>query len=155
MYGISKEIHTAFSVLTTPSYGTIKPALKRLEKTGCIKSQKNMSAGGRPSIYYSITQEGKEELVRLILSPPLENPIQFLTLSRIKLLCAEILSDDEFHELCNILKEKAESLYYDVSNIVNQNNITFYSKITFDNLMCEFRNFIYLLEGMNNAGNNK
>ena len=32
MYGVSKEIKELFSVLTTPSYGTIKPALTRLEK---------------------------------------------------------------------------------------------------------------------------
>ena len=34
MYGVSKEIRREFSVLTTPSYGTIKPALNRLEKSG-------------------------------------------------------------------------------------------------------------------------
>ena len=55
MYGISKEINSEFSVLTTPSYGTIKPALKRLEKTSCVRTQKTMSAGGRPSTFYSIT----------------------------------------------------------------------------------------------------
>ena len=43
MYGISKEIHTSFSVLTTPSFGTIKPALTRLQKSGFVKSQKTMS----------------------------------------------------------------------------------------------------------------
>ena len=42
MYGVSKEIHLDFSVLTTPSYGTIKPALTRLEKSGFLKTQKTM-----------------------------------------------------------------------------------------------------------------
>ena len=37
MYGVSKEIKELFSVLTTPSYGTIKPALTRLEKGGFVK----------------------------------------------------------------------------------------------------------------------
>lgn len=78
MYGISKEIRLEFSVLTTPSYGTIKPALTRLEKSGFIKTQKTMSNGGRPSTYYSITSNGREELKHLLLLPPLENPIQFL-----------------------------------------------------------------------------
>ena len=40
MYGISKAIRATFSVLTTPSYGTIKPALTRLENSGFIKSRK-------------------------------------------------------------------------------------------------------------------
>ena len=37
MYVTSKEIHAEFSVLTTPSFGTIKPALTRLEKAGFLK----------------------------------------------------------------------------------------------------------------------
>ena len=60
MYGVSKEIRSKFSVLTTPSYGTIKPDLSRLLESGFIKSQKTMSSGGRPSIYYSITNDGIE-----------------------------------------------------------------------------------------------
>lgn len=40
MYGVSKEIRNTFSVLTTPSYGTIKPALTRLETSGFVKTQK-------------------------------------------------------------------------------------------------------------------
>ena len=68
MYGISKDIHEDFSVLTTPSYGTIKPALNRLERSGFVKTQKTMSSGGRPSTYYSITSAGKEELNNLLLS---------------------------------------------------------------------------------------
>ena len=95
MYGISKEIKLEFSVLTTPSYGTIKPALTRLEKSGFIKTQKTMSNGGRPSTYYSITKHGLEELKHLLLTPPLENPIQFLPSARIKLYCADILDKDD------------------------------------------------------------
>ena len=36
MYGIQKSILEYFSVLTMPSFGTIKPALKRLENKGFI-----------------------------------------------------------------------------------------------------------------------
>ena len=66
MYGISKDIHEDFSVLTTPSYGTIKPALNRLEKLGTMKTQKTMSSGGRPSTYYSITQKGVDYMKELL-----------------------------------------------------------------------------------------
>ena len=65
MYGVSKEIKSKFLMLTTPSYGTIKPALNRLEKKGCVKTQKAMSSGGRPSTYYSITSLGVDELKEL------------------------------------------------------------------------------------------
>ena len=79
MYGLSKQIRAEFSVLTLPSYGTIKPALNRLELSGYVKSQKSMSSGGRPSTYYSITDNGRDELKVKLLEDPVDNPIQFLT----------------------------------------------------------------------------
>ena len=67
-----------------------------------------MSNGGRPSTYYSITSNGREELKHLLLLPPLENPIQFLPNARIKLYCADILNNEEQKELFNLLKHKSE-----------------------------------------------
>lgn len=154
MYGISKEIHQEFSVLTTPSYGTIKPALTRLEKSGFIKTQKTMSTGGRPSTYYSITASGKDELKRLILLPPLDNPIQFMPSARIKLFCAEILDNSEQKELFKTLKLKAESILIDTKNMQESRSSDFYPKMVFDNLTCEYKNFISLLEGFANACKN-
>lgn len=152
MYGVSKEIRGDFSVLTTPSYGTIKPALRRLENGGFVKSQKAISDGGRPSTYYSITKEGVNELKRLIMEEPLENPIQFLPMSRIKLACADILDKDEQLKMIQLLKTKAESIIIDTKNIMTFKDLSFYPKMVFDNLVCEYRNFITLLEGFENAG---
>ena len=146
MYGISKEIKGEFSVLTTPSYGTIKPALVRLDKQGCVKSQKTMSSGGRPSVYYSITQRGKEELINLLLEQPLENPIQFLPNARVRLACANVLNVSEQQELFKLLKFKAERIALDINILLKNNNLEFYSKMVFDNLICEYKNFISLLE---------
>lgn len=154
MYGISKEIRVEFSVLTTPSFGTIKPALTRLEKFGYIKTQKTMSSGGRPSTYYSISKEGKEELKKLVLSEPLENPIQFLPTARVKLACAEVLDKQEQLELFRTLKMKAESVAIDINKLLNENNLIFYQKMVFDNLICEYNNFISLLEGFERASKN-
>ena len=155
MYGVSKEIHSDFSVLTTPSYGTIKPALNRLQKGGFIKTQKSISSGGRPSNYYSITNEGIQELKRLIVEPPLDNPIQFLPMARVKLACADILDDDA--QLCMLkeLKQKSESVLIDTQNLINSNNLSFYPKMVFDNLVCEYKNFISLIEGFEHACSRK
>ena len=152
MYGVSKEIRGDFSVLTTPSYGTIKPALRRLENSGFVKTQKTMSEGGRPSTYYSITKEGVNELKRLIMEEPLENPIQFLPMSRIKLACADILNKEEQIRMIKLLKAKAESIIIDTKNIMTFKDLSFYPKMVFDNLICEYSNFISLLEGFENAG---
>lgn len=151
MYGISKEIRAEFSVLTMPSYGTIKPALRRLEKSGYVKTQKTMSSGGRPSTYYSITMEGREELKNLLLSQPQENPIQFLPNARVRLSCAECLTLEEKKELFKLLKFKAENISADIKTILISDSLEFYHKMVFDNLVCEYKNFISLLEGFEHA----
>lgn len=151
MYGVSKEIRALFSVLTTPSYGTIKPALNRLERDGFVKTQKTMSSGGRPSTYYSITKEGFNELKRLIIYPPLENPIQFLTTARVKLACADILEVTEQLEMLGQLKIKAETLLFDAKNLQKEKNLSYYPSLVFDNLICEYKNFISLIEGFEHA----
>lgn len=153
MYGVSKEIRGDFSMLTTPSYGTIKPALRRLENGGFVKTQKTISEGGRPSTYYSITKDGIGELKRLIMEEPLENPIQFLPMARVKLACADMLDKDEQVHVLHLLKAKAESIIIDTQNIMAFKDLSFYPKMVFDNLICEYKNFISLLEGFENAGN--
>ncbi len=152
MYGISKEIRDKFSVLTTPSYGTIKPALSRLQDSGFIKAQKTMSSGGRPSIYYSITNDGLEELKRLLTAQPLENPIQFLTSARIKLACAGVLNNEEQLLMFKRLKTKAESILIDAKNLIKTKELSYFPSMVFENLTCEYRNFISLVEGFVNAG---
>jgi DNA-binding PadR family transcriptional regulator len=152
MYGVSKAIKGDFSALTTPSYGTIKPALRRLENGGFVKTNKTISEGGRPSTFYTITKEGVNELKRLIMEDPLENPIQFLPFARIKLACADILDRDEQLKMINALKLKAESIIIDAKNIMTFKDLSFYPKMVFDNLICEYKNFISLLEGFENAG---
>ena len=152
MYGISKEIRGDFSVLTTPSYGTIKPALKRLEAQNFVKTQKNMSEGGRPSTYYSITNDGKEELKRLILEPPFDNPIQFLPMARVKLACADILDNSERLKMFQELKVKSENIIIEAKNITTFKALSFYPQMVFENLICEYQNFILLIEGFENAG---
>ena len=151
MYGISKEIRATFSVLTTPSYGTIKPALSRLENGGFIKKQKTLSEGGRPSCFYSITKLGEEELKRLIMAPLVENPIQFFTNARIKLACSDCLNNDEQRRMLAQIKLKAENILIDTQNMMKSNELAFYPKMVFDNLTCEYKNFISLLEGFEHA----
>ena len=154
MYGISKEIRADFSVLTTPSYGTIKPALNRLEKSGFVKTQKSMSSGGRPSTYYSITKNGFDELKGLLLSPLQENPIQYLPTARVRLACTEVLDIDEQKELFKLLTLKTESIAIDIRNILESKSLDFYQKMVFDNLLCEYKNFASLLEGFARASKN-
>ena len=151
MYGISKEIKSDLSVLTIPSIGTIKPALIRLEASGFIKSSKSLSKGGRPSVYYSITDAGKIGLRAYIKFPIKENPVQFLTSARVRLFCADVLLTNELFELVDMLKTKTASLMADTTKLVNKYDDQFYPRIVLDNLNCEYKNFLSLLEGVERA----
>ena len=151
MYGISKRIKTFFPALTNPSFGTIKPALLRLQKYGFVNAKKDISEGGRPSVYYSVTKDGIEYLKTLLLKDPSENPNLFLTNSRIKLVCSGILDDKNKMIFLDLLKSKAECIKTDALNVLTSKNPDFYCKMTYDNLVCEYNNFISLLEGLKNG----
>ena len=144
MYAIHKGIEAEFAPFTSPSFGALKPALRRLEEAGSITSRKMMSDGGKLSIFYSITREGKAELKRLMLEELSQNPLQFLSNARVKLSCAEVLA----------LKFKS-----DAENILNDEytKLSFYQKIILDNAVCEYANLITIIEGFekDNAGTRK
>ena len=151
MYGLSKEIRTKLTSLTLPSIGTIKPALVRLEASGCIMSQKTISKGGRPSVYYSIKPEGRRILNELLKSPVKINPSQFLTDARIRLYCSDVLSVNDFNEMLSGLKALTENLYSSAHKAAEDNDENFYPKMVFNNISCEYKNFLSLLEGIERA----
>lgn len=159
MYAIHKSIQEKFLAFTNPSFGALKPALVRLEKKGCLTSAKIMSSGGKLSVFYSVTKEGLKDLKNLLLQPFSNNPLQFISDASVKLSCASFLSDEEcsamFEEIIsNALMHKlnAEKILAD-----EYNPIDFYQKIVLNNTICEYNNFISMVEGFkkSNAGNRK
>ena len=58
MYAIQKRIEDNFAPFAKPSFGALKPALRRLEEKECLTSRKMMSDGGKLSVYYEITKNG-------------------------------------------------------------------------------------------------
>lgn len=150
MYAISKAIMDNFATYTQPSFGAIKPALTRLEKENFIQSRKAISDGGKLSGYYSLTRNGQIELKRLLLSKITNNPLQFNSTSRIKLCCAGYLSNEERNDLFFQIKSKAQEHKFIAEKILedNTNSLSFYQKIILDNTICEYKNFISLIESL-------
>lgn len=150
MYSVQKFIEENFGAFSKPSFGAIKPALKRLEKGNCITSQKIMSDGGKLSVFYSITRDGLAELKNLILEPLSVNPVQFISNSRIKLSCASFLDKESCASLLFHIKSLAMQHKNNAENIINDeyNQLNFYQRIVLDNTICEFSNFISILEGL-------
>ncbi|MBO6086740.1 PadR family transcriptional regulator [bacterium] len=150
MYSIQKRITDIFAPFTNPSFGAIKPALKRLGGKECLTSRKIMSDGGKLSVYYEITKTGVNELKRLILEELSENPHQFLADARVKLSCADCLDKDERERLFFSIKSKALQFKNYAQNIMNDEykQVGFYQKIILDNTVCEYTNFISVIEGL-------
>lgn len=150
MYSIQKRIEDNFAPFTSPSFGALKPALRRLEEKECLTSRKMMSDGGKLSVFYEITKAGVNELKRLLLEDLSENPLQFLSNARVKLSCADCLDNEEKKRLFFIIKSKAMQFKNKAQNILNDeySHINFYQKIILDNAACEYANFINIIEGL-------
>ncbi len=155
MYGVLKAILKKFSPYTKPSFGTIKPALIRLEKKGVIISSKSISDGGKVSVMYSITTKGLDELKNKILEVDTENPVQFLSNARIQISCAGFLDITSQKMLFEKLIKRAIVIKTDAENKISDDTITptYFHKLVLDNTICEYNNFINLLEGLEHACN--
>ena len=77
-----------------------------------------------------------------------------LSMSRIKLSCADVLTIEEQRELLKNLKLKSQILVADIKSILEKKDLEYYPKLVFDNLICEYKNFISLLEGFEHACKN-
>ncbi|MBQ3312130.1 PadR family transcriptional regulator [bacterium] len=159
MYGIQKIISDYYDVYTKPSFGTISPALKKLESLKLISSRKTISDGGRRCFYYSITNDGMKELKQILLNDLSDNPVQFFSNARIKLSCAGVLSNEELSELYSKIKTHAYLYKFNAENTLNNEyiNLDFHQKIVLDNELCELNNLISLIEELEkqNAGDSK
>lgn len=157
MYAVHKRIQEKFLAYTAPSFGAIKPALVRLEKAGCITSARIMSDGGKLSVFYSIAKDGSKRLRELLLNPFSSNPLQFLSDARVKLSCAGFLNAEDSMELFMDIKSNALMHKVNAEKILSDEYtpLDFYQKIVLDNTICEYNNFISMIEGLekNNAGN--
>ena len=157
MYGIQKAISEYFAPFTKPSFGVIKPALKRLENACFITSRRSMSEGGKQSGYYTVTTQGSKELKRLLLENMTENPIQFFSNSRLKIACASVLTKEETEELFLKLKTRALEHKFEAENILNNEytSLNFYQRIVLENTVDEINNLILLIENLEkeNVGN--
>ncbi|MBE7713088.1 MAG: PadR family transcriptional regulator [Cyanobacteria bacterium SIG26] len=159
MYAIHKRIGEYFLAYTNPSFGALKPALVRLEKKGCITTSKIMSDGGKLSVFYSITKDGMKELKELLLKPFSTNALQFFSDARVKLSCASFLSGEDAAQMYLDIKSNAVLHKNNAEKILADDYTPqdFYQRIVLDNAICEYKNFISMVEGLEkeNARNSR
>lgn len=63
-YGIARRIEQTSEGRLVLNYGTVYPALLKLEQEGSIKSEWGTSENNRKAKYYSLTTTGKKQLRR-------------------------------------------------------------------------------------------
>jgi transcriptional regulator len=63
-YGIARRIEETSKNRLTLNYGTLYPALLKLEQEGSIKAEWRQSDNNRRAKYYSLTPAGRKQLAR-------------------------------------------------------------------------------------------
>jgi PadR family transcriptional regulator, regulatory protein PadR len=63
-YGIARRIEETSRHLLTLNYGTLYPALLKLEQQGFIKAEWRASENNRRAKYYALTPAGRKQLAR-------------------------------------------------------------------------------------------
>jgi len=61
-YGIARRIEQTSGDLLAVNYGTLYPALLKLEQEGYIRSEWGVSDNNRKAKYYSLTRAGRKQL---------------------------------------------------------------------------------------------
>src|SRR5467141_2965251 len=63
-YGIARRIEQTSGDLLSVNYGTLYPALLKLEQEGYVSSEWGVSGNNRKAKYYKLTRAGKKQLER-------------------------------------------------------------------------------------------
>src|SRR5437660_12410328 len=61
-YGIARRIEQTSGDLLAVNYGTLYPALLKLEQEGCISSEWGTSDNNRNAKYYKLTRAGRKQV---------------------------------------------------------------------------------------------
>jgi PadR family transcriptional regulator len=63
-YGIARRIEQTSGQKLAVNYGTLYPALLKLEQEGYVSSEWGVSASGRKARYYALTRAGRRQVER-------------------------------------------------------------------------------------------
>jgi transcriptional regulator len=61
-YGIARRIEQTSDDLLSVNYGTLYPALLKLEQEGCISSEWGVSDNNRKAKFYQLTRTGRKQI---------------------------------------------------------------------------------------------
>lgn len=147
IYGIKQKIEKRFSVFFNASFGSIHPALKKLEEGKYVSVKSELSSGGQKSKIYSITPEGKKYFTKLLIEDLPPNPALADQMINIKLMAANFVESDTRNKIKESVLKHLElqtiNMRNYLSNMDDENN-SFQNKFINYNLqkLKEFKNWI-------------
>ncbi len=109
IYGVKQKIDKKFFLFFKLSFGSIHPALKRLEKDNYVELKTTLTIGGQKKSIYSITETGKNRLFELMVSDLPENPSLANQLIVVKLMFLHKLPEESKHIVINSLSDYVSS----------------------------------------------
>lgn len=118
IYKIRKLIGEKFFMFSVLSFGTITPALKRLEELSCVEFDTKMTDGGLVTKTYKITPFGLKYLKSIIAGVEFKNKLNMLNKISILICVSDILEDEEKINLFNDCKNRLLLLRADINNAV-------------------------------------
>ncbi len=119
IYGIKQKIDKQLSLFLKISFGSIHPALKKLEENKYISLKTQLSPGGQKRSTYSITEKGKEYFNRLILEDLPDNPALASQLIKIKIFALSNISPKIRDQV-----QKSILQYYEFQRVKAENLLT-------------------------------
>lgn len=149
IYGIKKEIDAQFSPFSNSSFGSIHPAIKRLEEKNAVKVKKEMTQGGQRKYFYSITPEGKEYFTQLCVENVHEK-ISFLdNMFYIKIMSLDVMDETTRAKTIEGLIKNLELLIINFENIVKNSEDKKTYKIKFvEHLILTLKNHLNWLKSI-------
>lgn len=82
-YDIKKRIDSSISFFWKGSFGSIYPALTKLEEDGLITRSEPSGHSAREKILYTITDEGRDELAGWISAEQATNDLKYETMMKV------------------------------------------------------------------------
>jgi DNA-binding PadR family transcriptional regulator len=119
IYGIKQKIERQFSSFFKVSFGSLYPALKKLNKNNFVAVKTDLSQGGQKRSLYSLTDRGREYFNDLMLESLPDNPNTANQLINIKILALSRVEPDKQKAVIKLILAYLEFQKIRFENILN------------------------------------
>ncbi len=148
LYSLRRDIIEKFGMITKPSFGTMHPAMHRLEKKEAISVDKKFSEGGKKSTFYSVTNNGKKVFKELFFEDISLNPTIFHNQLSVRLLTLSMLEKEDRDVFLQDLKQVIELQELDAKNALNDEYIKYdeYQKVVIEETLNNLESLKLMVE---------